>query len=74
MGHGLPWQLFLPSAGPSLVHFSINYYRHKVRLVCQVVAYLVIVLLSREGVVQGNPVVMTLCGVALLPLTEHLHA
>ena len=30
------------------------------------------ILMSREGVAQGNPLVMALYGIALLPLIEHL--
>ena len=33
-----------------------------------------IILMSREGVAQGDPLAMALYGIALLPLIEHLRA
>ncbi|KAL7523331.1 hypothetical protein ACHAWF_000479, partial [Thalassiosira exigua] len=59
---------------PKMATFAFNCYRHEVCLVCRRPGKEALILLSREGVTQGNPMGMALYGIALCPLAEHLHA
>ena len=59
---------------PKLARFAFNCYRHQIRLVCRRPGKLALILLSREGVTQGDPLSMALYGIALLPLAERLRA
>jgi hypothetical protein len=52
--------------------FAFNCYRHYAKLVIRRPAKPPHVLLSREGVTQGDPLSMLLYGVALVPLVEEL--
>ena len=55
-----------------LSRFAFNCYRHEIRLVCRRPGLEALILLSKEGVTQGDPLAMALYGVALLPLAELL--
>ena len=55
-----------------LSRFSFNCYRHEIRLVCRQPGDDALILLSKEGVTQGDPLAMALYGIALLPLAEIL--
>ena len=55
-----------------LARFTLNCYRHEIRLVCRQPGQDASILLSREGVTQGDPLAMALYGIALLPLCELL--
>ena len=57
---------------PKIARFAFNCYRHEVRLLCRRPGQEALILLSREGVTQGDPLSMALYGVALLPLAELL--
>ena len=57
---------------PKLSRFAFNCYRHEICLVCRRTGQDVLILLSREGVTQGDPLAMALYGIALLPLAERL--
>ena len=52
--------------------FAFNCYRHKIRLICRRPGNTALIILSKEGVTQGNPLAMALYGIALLPLAEKL--
>ena len=52
--------------------FNFNCYRHEVRLICRQPGGEVVTILSKEGGTQGDPLVMALYGITLLPLTELL--
>ncbi|KAL7519315.1 hypothetical protein ACHAWF_000225 [Thalassiosira exigua] len=53
---------------PKLSTFAFNCYRHEVRLVCRRPGKPALILLSKEGVTQGDPLAMALYGIALCPL------
>ena len=55
-----------------LSRFAFNCYRHAIRLVCRQPGHTASILLSKEGVTQGDPLSMALYGIALLPLAETL--
>ena len=58
---------------PKLSRFAFNCYRHNIRLLLRRPGGLeALILLSKEGVTQGDPLAMALYGVALLPLAELL--
>ena len=57
---------------PKLSRFAFNCYRHEVRLVCRRRGKNALILRSKEGVTQGDPLAMTLYGIALMPLAEIL--
>ena len=57
---------------PKLARFAFNCYRHQARLVCRRPGQDALILQSREGVTQGDPLSMALYGIALLPLAEML--
>ena len=59
---------------PRLARFAFNCHRHEIRLVVRVPGYMSIILMSQEGVAQGDPLAMALYGTTLLPLIEHLRA
>jgi len=59
---------------PKLARFAFNCYRHEIRLVCRRQGKAALVILSREGVTQGDPLAMALYGIALLPLAELLRS
>ena len=59
---------------PRLTRFAFNCYRHNIRLVVRVPGHMAMILMSREGVAQGDLLAMALCGITLLPLIEHLRA
>ena len=53
---------------PCLSRFAINCYRHEVCLLCRHPGQIALILLSKEGITQGDPLLMSLYGIALLPL------
>ena len=57
---------------PKMARFVFNSYRHQRRLYVRRAGLAALIILSMEGVTQGNPLAMALYGVSLLPLTEHL--
>ena len=57
---------------PKLARFAFNCYRHEIRLICRRPGQEALILLSKEGVTQGDPLAMALYGIALLPLAELL--
>jgi len=57
---------------PSGARFSFNCYRHSAQLVIRRKDCPCSILLSREGVTQGDPLSMVLYGLALVPLAENL--
>ena len=57
-----------------LSRLAFNCYRHALRLVCRQPGSAATILLSREGVTQGDPLSMALYGIALLPLAETLRS
>ena len=59
---------------PKGARYAINCYRHSAQLVLRTPAEKAVILLSREGVTQGDPLSMVLYGVALLPLAKALRA
>ena len=52
--------------------FAFNCYRHEIRLICRRPGDTALIILSKEGVTQGDPLAMALYGIALLPLAERL--
>jgi hypothetical protein len=52
--------------------FAFNCYRHAIQLVLRRPGDSCYILLSREGVTQGDPLAMVLYGLALVPLAEML--
>ena len=57
-----------------MVRFAFNAYRHQHRLYVRRAGLAALVILSMEGVTQGDPLAMALYGIALLPLIEHLRS
>ena len=57
---------------PKMARFAFNAYRHQWRLYVRRAGLAALIILSMEGVTQGNPLAMALYGVALLLLIEHL--
>ena len=57
---------------PRLSRLTFNCYRHQVRLICHQPVGEPEIILSKEGVTQGDPLTMALYGIALLPLAEIL--
>ena len=68
--YGMLWTIH--HRWPKMARFAFNCYRHQAHLVCQRRGQEALILLSKEGVTQGNPLAMALYGVALLPLAEML--
>jgi hypothetical protein len=58
---------------PQLARFTFNCYHHNTRTIVRVPGQANMILMRREEVIQGNLLVMALCGIALLSLIEHLH-
>ena len=56
----------------TLSRFAFNCYRHQICLVCYQPGMEALILLSKEGVMQGDPLAMALYGLALLPLADLL--
>ena len=52
--------------------FAFNCYHHSAQMVPRTPAEQAVILISREGVTQGNPPSMVLYGVALLSLAQAL--
>ena len=50
--------------------FSFNCYRHSAQLILRSYGEHCTILLSREGVTQGDPLSMVLYGLSLTPLAE----
>jgi hypothetical protein len=64
------WTLFHRwSAG---ARFASNCYRHACQLLLRRIGQTCLILLSQEGVTQGDPLSMIVYGVALLPLSQKL--
>lgn len=59
---------------PKGSRFSFNCYRHEAKLFLRDPGKPVHILMSREGVTQGDPLSMFLYGIALTPMAEHLRA
>ena len=57
---------------PEGTRFAFNCYRHWAQLLLRQPGNVTVILLSREGVTQGDPLSMFLYGITLLPLTEEL--
>ena len=57
---------------PAGARFAFNCYRHAAQLVLPKPGQPCSILLSQEGVTQGDPLSMVLYGLALLPLAELL--
>ena len=57
---------------PRLARFAFNCYCHEVRLVVRVPGHIAMILMSMEGVTQGDPLAMGMYGISLIPLIEHL--
>jgi hypothetical protein len=55
-----------------LSRLAFNCYHHAIRLVCRQPGNQASIILSREGVTQGDPLSMALYGIALLPLADKL--
>ena len=59
---------------PRIARFAFNCYLRKIRLVVCVPGQVVMILMSREGVAQGDPLVMVLYCMAMLSLIKHPRA
>ena len=59
---------------PKMTRFAFNVYLHQRRLYVQRVCLISLVILSMDGVTQGNPLAMALYGITLLPLIKHLRS
>ena len=57
---------------PRLATYALNCYRHAKRLIVRDPGGEPIIILSEEGVTQGDPLAMVLYGMMLLPLAEIL--
>ena len=57
-----------------MARFTLNTYRHYVRMVVRVPGQRPHVVLAKEGCIQGDPISMFLYGIGLLPLAEKLRA
>ena len=57
---------------PRLATYAFNVYRHAKRLIVRDPGNDPIIILSEEGVTQGDPLTMVLYGIMLLPLAEIL--
>ena len=57
---------------PSLAAYSFNCYRHQIRLIFRQPGGEPEIILSQEGITQGDPLAMVLYGITLLPLAEAL--
>jgi len=57
---------------PSSSRFAFNCYRHAAQLVIRRAGQPCSIILSQEGVTQGDPISMVIYGVAMTPLTESL--
>ena len=68
--YGMLWTL--RHRCPKTSHFTFNCYRHEITLICRQPGGEVEIILSKEGVTQGDPLAMALYGIALLPLAELL--
>jgi hypothetical protein len=54
--------------------FAFNCYRHAAQLILRRKGFPCYILLSKEGVTQGDPISMVIYGIALVPLAESLRA
>ena len=59
---------------PSGVRFAVNCYRYWVQLLLCHLGEPPVTILIREGVTQGEPLLMVLCSINLTPLDEELRA
>ena len=57
---------------PTGARFTFNCYRHWAKLLFRHPGESPVTILSREGVIQGDPLSMVLYGINLAPLTEEL--
>ena len=55
---------------PTGERFKLNFYRHWEKLLLSQPGYAPVIILSREGVTQGDPLSMVLYGITLDPLPE----
>jgi hypothetical protein len=54
--------------------YAFNCYRHSAQLILRRPAKACVIILSREGVTQGDPLAMVLYGLTMVPLAEALRA
>ena len=59
---------------PAGARFAFNYYNHWAQLLLRQPGELLVTILSREGVTQGDPLSMVLYVITLVPLAEELRA
>jgi len=59
---------------PSSCQFAFNCYQHAAQLVIHCNGRPCSVILSQERVTQGDPILMVIYSIALMPLTETVHA
>ena len=59
---------------PSGARFAFNFYKHWAQLLLRQPGELPVTILSREGVTQGDPLLMVLYGITLVPFAEELRA
>ena len=59
---------------PAEARFAFNCYKHWTQLLLRQPGELPVIILSREGVTQGDPLSMVLYGITLVPLVEELRA
>ena len=59
---------------PAGAIFAFNCYKHWAQLILSQPGEPPVTILSREGVTQGDPLSMVLCGITLVPLAEELRA
>ena len=59
---------------PAGARFAFNCYKHWAQLLIRHPGEPPVTILSREGVTQGEPLSMVLCGITLVPLAEELRA
>ena len=60
----------VPHRWPAGVRFAFNYYRHWEQLFLRQPGELPDTIMGREGVTQGDPLLMVLYGITLVPLAE----
>ena len=59
---------------PSGARFALNCYKHWAQLLLRQPGELPVTILSREGVTQGDPLLLVLYGITLVPFAEELRA
>ena len=59
---------------PAGARFAFNCYRNWAQLLLRQPGELPVTILSREGVTQGDPLLMVLYGITFIPLAEELRA